>query len=77
MPTRKYFDYCRTMTQNNDIKIITKKQLAEMLEVSPSTIYRMLQGKLLPPPLRTPKGYIQGWLHSTIEQWKVDRDYYH
>ncbi len=69
MAKRKYFDYSRAMTQTG-IHIISKKQLAEMLGVSRSTIYRMIQSGLLPPPLRSPKGYIRGWLAGTIEVWR-------
>jgi predicted DNA-binding transcriptional regulator AlpA len=77
MTKRKYFDYCRAMTQSSDIKIISKNQLADMLGVSTSTIYRMIQSKLLPPPLRSPKGYIRGWLSGTIEQWKTEQNQYY
>lgn len=70
MAKRKYFDYCRAMTQSSGIRIISKKELAEMLGVSRTTIYRMIKSGLLPPPLRSPKGYIRGWLAGTIEVWR-------
>ena len=70
MTKRKHFDYCRSMTPNGGIKIITKKQLADMLGVSTSTIYRMIQSGFLPSPLRDPKGYIKGWLATTIGEWR-------
>jgi len=76
MAKRKHFDYCRFMTESSGIKIITKSQLAESLGVSPSTIYRMIKSGLLPPPLRSPKGYIQGWLSGTIEMWQSDHNQY-
>ena len=71
MPKRRHFDYCRSQTQNSQIKIISKKELAAMLGVSCSTIYRMVRSGFLPEPLRSPQGYIQGWLARIIEEWQV------
>ena len=69
MAKRIYFDYCRAMTRNAGIQIIRKHELAKMLNVSPSTIYRMIANGSLPPPLRTEKGYIQGtWTSSSMEK---------
>ena len=70
MAKRKHFDYCRAMTQSSDIRIISKKKLAEMLGVSTTTIYRMTKNGLLPPPMRSREGYISGWLLGTIKVWR-------
>jgi len=71
MTKRKHFDYCRAQTQSSPITIINKKELAEMLGVSSSTIYRMVKSGFLPPPLRSPQGYMQGWLTRVIEEWQA------
>ncbi len=63
------YDYSRDMTQNGVPYIISKKELANQLGRSPSTISRMIDDGRLPKPLRTPKGNIGGWLAPTIEQW--------
>jgi predicted DNA-binding transcriptional regulator AlpA len=70
MAKRKHFDYCRAMTRSAGFKIIRKHELAKMLDVSTSTIYRMIASGSLPPPLRTEKGYIQGWLLEHLQAWK-------
>ncbi len=63
------YDYSREMTRNEQVRIISKKELAEQLGRSLSTISRMIDDGRLPKPLRTPKGNIGGWLAPTIEQW--------
>ncbi|ELA6921383.1 helix-turn-helix domain-containing protein [Vibrio parahaemolyticus] len=64
----KGFDYIQLHTRGS-VKIIRKRELAKMLGVSESTIYRMIKSKQLPSPLLTPKGYISGWLPKTIDDW--------
>ena len=71
MTKRKHFDYCRAQTQNSEMTIISKKELAEMLGVSRSTIYRMVKNGLLPTPMLTSKNYIQGWSIKTIKAWQA------
>lgn len=65
------FDFCREMTRQN-IKIVTKSQLAQALGVSSATIYRMIKRHQLPEPLRTPEGYTRGWFSATLSDWFKD-----
>ncbi|WP_367278124.1 helix-turn-helix transcriptional regulator [uncultured Photobacterium sp.] len=60
------------MTKHGQITIIKKKQLAKMLGVSPSTIYRMNKSQSLPKPLYCPSGYIKGWLSTAIDNWVTE-----
>ena len=57
-------------TENENAHIIlTKKECAEYIGVSISTISRMVKDKRLPPPLKTPSGRNGGWFKSTIDKW--------
>ncbi|TMX34392.1 helix-turn-helix transcriptional regulator [Vibrio sp. Hep-1b-8] len=68
LPSSSNKDICRVYAVQ-DLKIIKKSSLADILGVSLSTVYRMIQNNELPPPLRTPKGYIRGWPESVIVEW--------
>lgn len=54
---------------HGQLNLIRKHQLAELLGVSLSTIYRMHKNNQLPPPLLTPNRHIQGWTMESIEKW--------
>lgn len=49
-------------------EIIRPKELAEMLSLSISTIYKMQGDGLLPPKIKI-SSHAVGWLRSDIEQW--------
>ncbi|WP_423251947.1 helix-turn-helix transcriptional regulator [Vibrio alginolyticus] len=52
-----------------DFTLLRKKEVAKLLRVSESTLYRMVRTGAIPEPSRTPKGYIRGWPAKTLEQW--------
>ncbi|MFW1170031.1 helix-turn-helix transcriptional regulator [Vibrio parahaemolyticus] len=45
---------------------MTKKELAERLNISVRTLYRMVERKEIKQPMRTPKGYIRGWQEQDL-----------
>lgn len=61
-------DYSKIVSLN-ELTIITKKDLAKMMCLSPSTIYRMVKAHQLPPPLKTPCGHTRGWSVKTLKEW--------
>lgn len=69
MSTTRYFDYSRAMTNSGKEKKVTKKQLAQLIGVSESTIYRMVKDGRLPKPLLSPNHNNGGWLRATIDKW--------
>lgn len=66
------FDYSRYMTHRR-IRRITKRQLAQRLDVSESTVYRWIRNGKLPQPEYSTSGYCLGWLESTIDTWVSER----
>ncbi len=68
-----HFDYSRSMTYKQ-IKRITKKELAELLGVSESTVYRWIKTGRLPQPQYSTSGYSLGWLESTIDTWASEQN---
>jgi excisionase family DNA binding protein len=48
-------------------KLITKAELARMLQLSQRTVYRMAQEKRLPAPIRL--GSAIRWRQDTITEW--------
>lgn len=52
-----------------DLTILRKREVAKLLRVSESTLYRMVRTGDIPEPLRSPKGYIRGWHARVLEQW--------
>lgn len=67
--TSRLRDFSREMTQTEIPKIISKKELAETLGKSSSTITRMIEDGRLPKPLRTPNGNNGGWFSDTLHDW--------
>ena len=53
-------------------KIIRPKELANMLSISISTLYKMQDERQLPPKLKISSSAV-GWLRSDIEEWLVSR----
>ncbi|EJB8442496.1 excisionase family DNA-binding protein [Vibrio parahaemolyticus] len=47
-------------------RLITKRELAERLNISVRTLYRMVERKEIKQPMRTPKGYIRGWQEQDL-----------
>lgn len=69
MITSRFSDYSRIMTLEELGEIITKKQLAQLLGKSPSTISRMVKDDRIPRPLLTPHGRCGGWFKRTVDDW--------
>ncbi|HCE3287771.1 helix-turn-helix transcriptional regulator [Vibrio parahaemolyticus] len=69
MSNTRDYDYCRNITQQELSKIISKKQLAQMIGKSESTVSRMIKDGRLPKPLLTPQGYSGGWFSATLHEW--------
>jgi excisionase family DNA binding protein len=51
----------------NTPKLLTKKQLAAMLQLSQRTVYRMAMEKRLPQPIKL--GSAIRWRQDTIQDW--------
>ncbi|MCG6418649.1 MerR family DNA-binding transcriptional regulator [Vibrio fluvialis] len=63
------FDLSRHCNTGDPIRLISKKELAQRLNVSERTIHRWIKAKRLPEPMRTEHGNNGGWLTSTINCW--------
>ena len=50
--------------------VLNVKQVAALLNVSPRHVYRMVDGGLMPRPLKL--GGLNRWPQSTLEQWLAD-----
>ncbi|EGQ8447178.1 helix-turn-helix domain-containing protein [Vibrio alginolyticus] len=64
-------DFCSMISKQN-FKILRKNEVAKLLGVSCSTLYRMVRSGRFPEPHRSPKGYIQGWTVEALEQWRTN-----
>jgi len=53
-------------------EIIRPKELAEMLSLSISTLYKMQSDGILPPKIKI-SSHAVGWLRSDIKEWLVYR----
>lgn len=62
----------QTKTSASQREIIRPKELAEMLGVSISTIYKMYNDGQLPPKVKISSQAV-GWLRSDIEEWLLPR----
>lgn len=65
------FDYCKKISDSS-FRIVKPKELASMLNVSESTLRRMVKQNRVPAPRRTPKGYISGWSWFDISNWLIE-----
>jgi len=66
--------YCNVTKDRNQLasKIIRPKELANMLSMSISTLYRMQHEDKLPPKVKMGSRAV-GWLRSDIEEWLISR----
>lgn len=55
------------MVTKQQPKLLTKKELAEMLQLSQRTVYRMVMEKRLPQPIKL--GVSVRWRQETIQEW--------
>jgi len=53
-------------------KIVRPKELANMLSISISTLYKMQDDGLLPPKIKISSNAV-GWLRSDIDDWLISR----
>jgi predicted DNA-binding transcriptional regulator AlpA len=53
-------------------KIVRPKELANMLSLSISTLYKMQQDDILPPKIKI-SNHAVGWLRTDIEEWLINR----
>jgi prophage regulatory protein len=58
----------------NSLKIIRPKELADLLSVSPVTVWRMEQRGELPQRRKISTGTV-GWLESDIKEWLESRPF--
>jgi len=65
----------QNVTSNNKLpksKIIRPKELANMLSISISTLYKMQDDDQLPAKVKI-SSHAVGWLRSDIEEWLMSR----
>ncbi len=53
---------------NNTSKIIRAKELATLLQISSTTLWRFRKQKIIPAPIQIGARMI-GWQQSTIDEW--------
>jgi predicted DNA-binding transcriptional regulator AlpA len=56
-----------------DDRILEVRELAERLTLDRTTLWRMVQNKQFPPPIRLTKSRI-GWRWSTVLAWLAQRE---
>lgn len=56
-----------SQTDNNTAQLLDVKQVADTLNCSTRTVYRLADGGKMPPPLRI--GNLVRWSQATINQW--------
>jgi len=54
--------------------LITRSQVANILEVSPATVLRWVDDGLLPEPRREGRGRYRRWEYDDILKWKADQN---
>ena len=54
-------------------EVLTRRQVAEVIGVSPSTLDRMVGRGEFPPPLRLSPGRV-GWRRTTVQRWLAERE---
>lgn len=62
----------KSQTPTASGNIIRPKELAEMLSLSISTLYKMQSDGMLPPKIKI-SSHAVGWLRTDIEEWLVQR----
>lgn len=70
---RKRIDFAAIAAEESDIEIINKTSLSKRLKLSESTVYRWTKLGILPKPILSPSGSIQGWLASSIKAWELEQ----
>ena len=56
------------LMDNNTSKIIRPKQLAALLQISLTSLWRLRKQKIIPEPILIGSRMI-GWQRSTIDEW--------
>jgi predicted DNA-binding transcriptional regulator AlpA len=66
----KDYDASRSFANDEDLRIVKIKQLAQELRVTRRTIHRRIKSGKLPEPLRSAGGYTEGWFQTDLNNWK-------
>ena len=56
----------------NDMQMLTRKDIEELLKISKGTIYRWMEADEFPNPLHLGANMIR-WRSTDIEKWLADR----
>lgn len=62
-------DFARQLNNAPNIRLIRLNEAASMLDVSESTVRRMIKQGRIPEPLRTEHGNISGWISEHFFSW--------
>lgn len=62
------YDFCAKVTLS-DYRLLNKREVAEMLGISLSTLYRRVKSGEILKPHYSPSGYIRGWSKPKLIQW--------
>lgn len=54
-------------------RFLSRREVADMLNLSPTTLWRLVRDRRFPPPVRISPGRV-GWLDRVVWQWMDERD---